>query len=36
MKQHDIDARVFELYDEYCHGQIDRRQFFERAAALPT
>ncbi len=34
MKQHEIDDQVFELYDEYCHGQIDRRQFFERAAQL--
>ena len=34
MKQEEIDAQVFELYDEYCHGHIDRRQFFERAAAL--
>ena len=34
MKQQEIDAQVFELYDEYCHGHIDRRQFFERAAAL--
>ncbi|MEX2497039.1 MAG: dienelactone hydrolase family protein [Woeseia sp.] len=30
----DIDPQVFDLYDEYCHGRIDRRQFFERAAAL--
>ncbi|MDH5619880.1 MAG: dienelactone hydrolase family protein [Gammaproteobacteria bacterium] len=34
MKQHEIDDQVFELYDEYCHGHIDRRQFFERAAQL--
>lgn len=34
MKQHEIDEQVFELYDEYCHGEINRRQFFERAAAL--
>ena len=34
MKQDEIDAQVFDLYDEYCHGHIDRRQFFERAAAL--
>ena len=34
MKQKDIDDRVYDLYDEYCHGYIDRRQFFERAAAL--
>lgn len=29
-----IDARVYELYDEYCHGGIDRREFLLRAAAL--
>src|SRR5690606_10957455 len=34
MTREDIDARVFDLYDEYCHGRISRRQFFERAAAL--
>jgi carboxymethylenebutenolidase len=34
MKQEQIDDQVFELYDEYCHGRIDRREFFERAAQL--
>ncbi|MEO1081549.1 MAG: dienelactone hydrolase family protein [Pseudomonadota bacterium] len=34
MQQHEIDDQVFELYDEYCHGRMDRREFFERAAAL--
>ena len=34
MKQDQIDDRVFDLHDEYCHGHIDRRQFFERAAQL--
>src|SRR4051812_11995012 len=29
-----IDQRVFELYDEYCHGRIDRREFLRRAGAL--
>jgi len=29
-----IDRRVFELYDEYCHGRIDRREFLMRSAAL--
>jgi carboxymethylenebutenolidase len=29
-----IDAHVFELYDEYCHGRIDRREFLKRASAL--
>ncbi|WP_263771637.1 dienelactone hydrolase family protein [Propionivibrio soli] len=32
--QHEIDQRVFDLYDEYCHGRIDRREFLARAAAL--
>jgi carboxymethylenebutenolidase len=32
--QVEIDQRVFDLYDEYCHGRIDRRQFLLRAAAL--
>jgi carboxymethylenebutenolidase len=34
MKQLEIDDQVFELYDEYCHGQIGRREFFERAAQV--
>ncbi len=34
MKKEPIDDRVYDLYDEYCHGYIDRRQFFERAAAF--
>ncbi|MBT8095613.1 MAG: dienelactone hydrolase family protein [Woeseia sp.] len=29
-----IDQRVFDLYDEYCHGRIDRREFLQRAAAI--
>jgi len=29
-----IDQRVFDLYDEYCHGSIDRRTFLTRAAAV--
>ena len=29
-----IDQRVFDLYDEYCHGRIDRREFLARAGAL--
>ena len=32
--QLEIDQRVFDLYDEYCHGRIDRREFLSRAAAL--
>ena len=33
VRQHDwIDQRVFDLYDEYCHGRIDRRAFLQQAA----
>jgi carboxymethylenebutenolidase len=32
--QLEIDQRVFDLYDEYCHGRIDRREFLTRAASL--
>ncbi|HZF28258.1 MAG TPA: dienelactone hydrolase family protein [Gammaproteobacteria bacterium] len=30
----EIDRRVYALYDEYCHGRIDRREFLARASAL--
>jgi carboxymethylenebutenolidase len=29
-----IDPRIYELYDEYCHGRIDRREFLQRAGAI--
>ena len=32
--QSEIDRQVFTLYDEYCHGRMDRRAFLARAAAL--
>jgi carboxymethylenebutenolidase len=32
--QLEIDQRVFDLYDEYCHGGIDRRAFLARAALV--
>src|SRR6185295_19251983 len=35
VKQHDwIDQRVYGLYDEYCHGRIDRRAFLKQAAIV--
>src|SRR5262245_35839096 len=34
LTQSDIDRRVFDLYDEYCHGRIDRRAFLQRAAVV--
>ncbi|MFO1080579.1 MAG: dienelactone hydrolase family protein [Reyranellaceae bacterium] len=32
--QAEIDRRIFDLYDEYCHGGMDRRAFLQRAAAV--
>jgi carboxymethylenebutenolidase len=32
--QVELDQRVYDLYDEYCHGRIDRREFLKRAGAL--
>jgi len=29
-----IDQRIFDLYDEYCHGEMDRREFLRRASLL--
>lgn len=29
-----IDQRIFDLYDEYCHGRMDRREFLRRSAAI--
>lgn len=34
LTQADIDQRVFDLYDEYCHGHMDRRTFLQRAAVV--
>jgi len=29
-----IDPRVYDLYDEYCHGRMERREFLNRATAI--
>ena len=29
-----LDQHIYDLYDEYCHGRIDRREFLARASAL--
>lgn len=34
LTQGEIDQRVFDLYDEYCHGAMDRRAFLRAAAAV--
>ena len=33
-KSEEIDPRIFDLYDEYCHTGMDRRTFLSRAVAL--
>jgi carboxymethylenebutenolidase len=29
----EIDQRIYDLYDEYCHGRMDRREFLAKASA---
>jgi len=29
-----IDQRIYDLYDEYCHTEMDRRTFLQRASAI--
>ncbi len=32
--QIEIDQQVYDLYDDYCHGRIDRREFLRRAGVI--
>lgn len=34
LTEQEIEAQVYDLYDEYCHGGMDRREFLSRAGAL--
>jgi carboxymethylenebutenolidase len=34
MTKDTIDPEVYDLYDEYCHTQMTRRDFFNKASAL--
>ena len=29
-----IDPHIYDLYDEYCHSSMERREFLGRAAAM--
>ena len=29
-----IDQQVYDLYDKYCHGRLDRREFLRLAGTL--
>ena len=29
-----IDQQIYDLYDEYCHGRMSRREFLEKASAI--
>ncbi|MFK7855704.1 MAG: dienelactone hydrolase family protein [Granulosicoccus sp.] len=30
----DIDKQIYDLYDEYCHGAMNRREFLQKAGAV--
>ena len=34
MDENQIDPRIYDLYDEYCHSMMERREFLKRAAAI--
>ena len=34
MNKDTIDPKVYDLYDEYCHTYLTRRDFVNRASAL--
>ena len=34
MDKNAIDPKVYDLYDEYCHSMMDRREFLRRASAM--
>lgn len=34
MNRQQIDASIYELYDEYCHTDMPRREFLRRATAM--
>lgn len=34
LDQSQIDPRIFDLYDDYCHDRIDRRTFMTRASVI--
>lgn len=34
MRESNIDPKIYELYDEYCHTGMPRREFLRRAAAM--
>lgn len=36
MKPEEIDQQIYDLYDEYCHGKMNRREFLLRASLIPV
>jgi carboxymethylenebutenolidase len=34
MTDKSIDPRIYDLYDEFCHTSMERREFFKRASAI--
>lgn len=35
-KAQDFDQRLLDLYDDYCHGRLDRRSFMSKAGQFAT
>ena len=35
IKKEDIRQEVFDLYDDYAHNRIDRREFMQKLSAMP-
>ncbi|GAB4020773.1 MAG: hypothetical protein Fur0010_23710 [Bdellovibrio sp.] len=34
MNKENNPSDIYKLYDEYCHGQMERRDFLKRAAGM--
>ncbi len=34
MAKNDIDPKIFSLYDQYCHGEMTRREFLRQASSI--
>jgi len=32
--EQEIDERIYDLYDEYCHTEMDRRTFLQKASSI--
>ncbi|MEA3462460.1 MAG: dienelactone hydrolase family protein [Bacteroidota bacterium] len=35
IRKEDVSQEVFDLYDDYAHNRLDRRQFINKLSAYP-